>query len=166
MKSLYLSLTLVCLVGCGPGFTTEKVTGKVTLDGQAIEGAAVTFQPVEGGTGMPAVGTTDANGAYTITDMRGGDFGTGAVAGEYRVGVMWFKPSGVDLSQATGESGGSEEDGDKGDSKAARTKISGPDSALPAAYQNPTTSTLTATVVAGENEFNFELDSKFKPAKK
>ncbi len=163
MKLLQLGLLLVCVAvaGCGGGVNGEKVTGKVTLDGVAIEGASITFQPKEGGTGMPAVGTTDADGVYTLTDMRDDNVGGGAVAGDYVVGVMWFKPSGKDLSQATGESAGEESGMD--DDKKSRSGISGPDSLLPTAYQNPKTSGLEYTVVSGENTFDIELDSKFKP---
>lgn len=166
MKNLQLGLVLLFAAGCGPGIDAQMVTGKVTLDNQAIEGAAITFQPVEGGTGKPAIGLTDASGVYAVTDTRDGAVvGSGAVAGEYKVGVLWFKPSANDSSNATGESSGADQGSGEGDSKSARTKVSGPDSLLPAAYQNPKTSGLTVTVVPGENTFNFELDSKFKPKK-
>ncbi|GAB5406007.1 MAG: hypothetical protein Aurels2KO_42380 [Aureliella sp.] len=163
MRLLQLGLLLFCVAatGCGSGISGQPVTGTVTLDGVAIEGASITFQPKEGGTGMPAVGTTDANGVYTLTDMRDENVGAGAVEGDYNVGVLWFKPSGKDLSQATGESEGEESGMD--DDKKSRSGISGPDSLLPTEYQNPKTSGLEYTVVSGENTFDISLDSKFKP---
>jgi len=159
----------MALVGCNGGPAVKPVTGTVTLDGKPISGAVITFQPVEGGTGMPAVGTTDASGKYTVTDMAATNIGSGAVAGEYRVGVMWFKPSGKDLSQATGESGGNEEAAvatDKSAAKAAATEVSGPEALLPVDYQDPKTSGLTASVGSGDNTFDFALTSDFKGAGK
>jgi hypothetical protein len=149
-------LALVVLVGCDSGLPVNPVTGKVTLDGKAISGAIVTFQPVEGGTGKPATGTTDANGVYTLTDLRDKDIGRGAEAGDYKVGVMWYKSEGKDTSSATG----SEDAAD--DNRAAHQKVTGPPALVPEHYLNPATSGLTATVKSGKNEFNFDLDSKAK----
>ena len=166
LRALSICTLLVAITGCGDGISEVPVTGTVTLDGTPISGAAITFQPVPGGTGMPAIGNTDANGAFTVSDLRAKDIGNGAVAGDYQVGVLWFKPSANDSSQATGASGGGEESSQK-DDRASRSKVSGPDALLPAAYQNPSTSGLTASVSAGsDNKFTFELDSKFKPATK
>lgn len=142
----------------------QPVTGTVTLDGQAINGAAVTFKPVEGGTGMPAVGTTDESGVFKVTDMRSDKIGSGAMVGEYKVGVLWYKPSSTANASATGGDSGSE---DVKEDKKARQQATGPDALLPVAYQNPETSGLTATVVDGSNEFKFELTSSYKaPAAK
>lgn len=148
-------LSLALLSGCGDGVDTHPVSGTITLDGTPIQGASVTFQPVEGGTGMPAVGTTDANGKYQLTDMRSDDVGSGAEAGEYRVGVLWYKPTGEDTSSATGDSTG-ESVGDE----QSRQGVTGPEALLPAKYQNPKTSELTTTVTAGKNTIDFELLSK------
>jgi hypothetical protein len=158
---LFLSLTLLGLVGCGSGVNSIPVTGKVTLDGTPISGAVITFQPVEGGTGMPAVGTTDSSGQYTVTDMRSESLGSGAVAGEYKVGVMWYKPDPNDTSQATGETAG---DANTDDDKASHQQVSGPDSLLPVAYNSPDSSGLTASVKAGSSTFDFDLVSSFKGA--
>lgn len=160
MKFLSLGLLLLCVAGCGGGFSGETVTGKVTLDGGVIEGAAITFQPVEGGTGMAAVGTADANGEFTLNDLR--PESQGVAAGEYNIGIQWFKPSGPDLSQMTGESAG-EDQGQ--DDKASHTGAPKANAALPVAYQTAKTSGLTFTVVAGDNDCQIELDSKFKGAK-
>ncbi|MEO8270908.1 MAG: hypothetical protein ABI557_14390 [Aureliella sp.] len=78
----------------------------------------------------------------------------GAVAGAYKVGVLWYKASGPDLSQATGSSEMKED-------KKEKTKVSGPDALLPTYYGNPETSLLTYTVASGPNEYNISLDSKF-----
>ena len=154
-------LVAMC-VGCGGGPNVQSVTGTITLDGKPISGAVVTFQPIEGGTGQPAVGTTDVEGKYTVTDMKSDKIGSGAAAGEYRVGVMWFKP-GADSSQATGASGGNEETAVSNDKKDV-TSVSGPEALLPADYQSPTSSGLTASVNAGANTIDFPLVSSYKAA--
>lgn len=167
---MYRSLALSCftvaltaLVGCGPGGPSlNKVTGTVTLDGAPLPGATVTLQPLAGGTGKPATGIADANGAYTVTDMTSKNIGGGAAVGDYQVSVLWYKPS-KDSSQATGADGG--EDKSVGNDKSSASKVSGPDTLLPAAYQNPATSGIIFSVVKGTNPpFDIKLDSKFKGA--
>ena len=163
LARLSVAFLVVAFVGCDGGPAVKPVTGTVTLDGTPIAGAVITFQPTEGSTGKPAVGTSDASGNFTVTDMNSDNIGSGAVAGEYRVGVMWFKP-GTDSSQATGESGGNEEEAVKND-KAAVSTVSGPEALLPPDYQSPVTSGLTATVGTGDNTFKFDLKSDYKAAK-
>ena len=76
-----LAMALVAL-GCGKG-NLVPVKGVVTLDGQPLEGASVTFVPEENG-GFPAGGRTDANGAFHLSTYSDGD---GARLGDYRVTV-------------------------------------------------------------------------------
>lgn len=162
MRALCLSLLVLTgfSLGCGSGYNLHPVTGKVTLDGAPLSGATVTLKPLA--EGKPATGTADANGVYTITDMRP-DAGPGAEPGEYRVGILWYKATGPDLSQMTGESSGYKPEEE---SKAARNTVQGPKTDLPVAYQNPDTSGLTISVRAGENKHDFELKSTFKGAGK
>ncbi len=155
---------MLAMVGCDSGPKVQPVTGTVTLDGTAIPGANITFSPVAGGTGAAAVGTSDASGKYTVTDMKSTKPGSGAAAGDYKVGIRWYKPSDPSSASATGDGG---ETTKLADDKAARTQVSGPEVLLPSAYGDPETSGLTATVSAsGENTFDFPLDSKFKGAGK
>ena len=56
------ALCLVVISGCG--YTdVAPVTGTVTLDGQPISGASITFQPESG---RPSYGGTDQNGNYKL----------------------------------------------------------------------------------------------------
>ena len=162
MKALSLIALLivsVTAVGCGPPYTLHSVTGKVTLDGVPLVGATVTLKPI-GADAKPASGTCDKNGEYSVVDMRP-EGAAGAAAGEYKVGILWYKPS-VDTSQMT-SGGSSAADVEKADdSKEARSGTTGPKSELPTAYQNPDTSELTLTVKPGTNKSDFALDSKFK----
>jgi hypothetical protein len=70
--------------GCGGGAAKlHKVNGKVTLDGQPLSGASVTFEPQDYSTGIQAAtGKTGADGSYSLTTTTTGD---GAMAGDYKV---------------------------------------------------------------------------------
>jgi hypothetical protein len=71
--------------GCGEEnpYGTVPVTGKVTVDGQPMEGIHVSFVPVsEGGRG--AGGYTDAAGGFVLS-TPGAPHGGGCVPGGYEV---------------------------------------------------------------------------------
>ena len=85
---LFCVLGVAC-VGCGDGLPTGKVTGVVTMDGDPLESALVTFSPAEGG--MNSTGITDENGEYTMTYIAGGG-GEGALLGTNTVTVTTFTP--------------------------------------------------------------------------
>ena len=52
-----------CLAGCSDGLNLVPVSGTVTLDGVPLKGANVVFRPEQG---RLSVGTTDAEGRYTL----------------------------------------------------------------------------------------------------
>lgn len=89
---------LLSLTGCG-GSPYVPVTGVVTLDGKAVEGAAVMFIPVADHH-LPATGKTDANGKFTLKTNSA----DGAMPGDYLVTVTAVKISGV-TTEAGGVSG-------------------------------------------------------------
>lgn len=160
-RSVLCFIALI-FVGCGDGGpSVSLVTGKVTLDGSPLADAVINLSPVPNGTGKAAVGKSDAQGMFTVTDATSKKIGSGAVNGEYQVGVLWYKPDANDTSRSSG-SGESSMVSDK----SAATKTTGPQSTLPAAYQDPKTSGLTLTVKSGTNTLDLALDSKFKGAKK
>ena len=74
-----------CLVtpGCGSGGKLATVRGKVTLNGQPLQGALVEFQPTDPG-GSPSSGMTDAEGRYEL--MYTFDK-SGAAPGEHVVSI-------------------------------------------------------------------------------
>jgi hypothetical protein len=72
--------------GCSSGPRMHEVSGTVTLDGKAVEGASVVFTPVAPD-GQLAGGKTDAQGAYKL---RTGEQ-DGALAGKYLVTVLLTK---------------------------------------------------------------------------
>ncbi len=70
------------LAGCGSSYDVGKVSGTVTLDGEPLAGAVVTFSPTKGG--APSFGRTDASGKYTLQYTRDT---AGAEIGEHSVSV-------------------------------------------------------------------------------
>jgi hypothetical protein len=116
-------MILAVIAGCGSAQGLQRVTGKVTLDGKPLEGAAVEFQPTAQG-GSPSYGVTDAGGAFKLMFTIDKE---GAMLGDHTVRIS--KTEGA---------------------KATET--------LPAKYNMK--STLTATVTAGSNTFDFPLSSE------
>ncbi|WP_166828192.1 carboxypeptidase-like regulatory domain-containing protein [Thalassoroseus pseudoceratinae] len=86
--------------GCGgeSGPELGEVSGRVLLDGNAVEGASVKFSPVEGG--RPSFGTTNANGDYELeyTEDR-----TGAVLGKHTVEISTGQVSGEESAAGNTE---------------------------------------------------------------
>jgi hypothetical protein len=76
------------LSGCGENSGTVRVMGTVKLDGQPVEGALVTFVPVQGA-GRSASGRTDETGQFRLTTLREED---GAMPGEYKAIVVYDEP--------------------------------------------------------------------------
>lgn len=126
--------------------TTHSVTGKVTLDGEPVEGAMVTFVPK--GSGDSAVGVTEAGGTYNLSTFASGD---GAVAGEYDVKIVKFEGSESTVEAEDEEEGGAfipTDPHDTGDQA----------NLLPKKYATPGASGLTATVSEEPNTFDFPLE--------
>jgi len=133
------------ILGCGGGggLSLVRVKGKVSYKGQPVSGASVTFQPSEG---TPAVGTTDANGEFTLT--TGGR--PGAVVGEHRVAITKYSGAATPMAEPKPE--------DMRKMQMERSS-SGPTNEIPMKYANSATSGLVATVSskASENEFEYTL---------
>ena len=65
-NAFFVSVSIFLVVGCGPkGPELGDVTGRITMDGEAVEAAYVTFLPMFPG-GMELVGKTDADGNYDV----------------------------------------------------------------------------------------------------
>jgi hypothetical protein len=153
---------LFVVSGCNSGLRTEYVEGVVTLDGEPIEGALVTFHP-SGEETLIAAGDTDANGKYVLTAPEGGKPGRGTTLGDYKVTISKRKPT-VDTSVAaepvklTGPP--SAQEMAAGDMARRQAGLPPPFAYItPKEYNNPKTSGFTATVVRGKNRFNFDMVS-------
>ena len=151
----------VSFIGCGSGSgfpKTYPVTGKVTLNGKAIEGAMVTFQLADGKEN--AIGSTDASGEFKLSMFQPGD---GAVPGQYRVGIKKLPPGELAASTnapppGTLASGDIPADYAPPVANEGTTKAKAPKSEVPEKYGNDQASGLRATVTeSGPNRFDFDL---------
>ena len=149
--ALVVSLfSLAGLVGCGSGpeVDTVPVTGKVTLDGEPVEGATVDFVP-DIPKGRSAVGRTDRHGAYTLMTVEPGD---GALPGSYRIRVRKTSDSTAPITHAN-----QEEASGRASNMSRRSEVT---HELPAKYANKDESGLKAEVTAdGGNNFPLKLTS-------
>jgi hypothetical protein len=130
------------LVGCGSG-TGIAVTGTVTLDGEVLPGALVTFRPADQKTeGLGGAGTTGPDGKYTLRDARSGG---GLAPGQYKVSISRrLRPDGSvpppDVPPI--------------ESDARET--------LPPRYSDPQQSSLRANVSKEQTSYDFPLKQKQK----
>jgi hypothetical protein len=141
------ALLVLAAVGCSAGKPasnrpqTHPAKGRVTLGGEPVKGATVTFKPEGQGSGCS--GITDDGGNFRLSTFTGGD---GAIPGKYRVGVTKFDTAatGVDVNSP----------GYAPPSVSAAP----PKSLLPESYADPAKSGLTAEVFGGKaNVFEFDL---------
>jgi hypothetical protein len=137
-KSLAAVVVLI-FGGCtgAEGPDTVAVTGTVTVNGSPLEGASVTFHPIEGSENVLASqAVTDAAGRFRLaTHVGGGRFKDGIVPGKYSVVVT------------------------KLDTAAISSTLAPPKNLLPEKYDSPTTSGLSAEVSADkENDFKFSIN--------
>ena len=157
---LGLAACAVAMTGCPGGgevLDTDYVEGLVTLDGEPVPGATVTFRPVVEGQGVSATGITDASGVYKLTAVGTGEAtaeaGAGTLAGEYYVGVL----------KATIETALSAEEAEQRGEEYVPTQPGqgeGITHVVPEKYNNPRESGLKVTVQAGKNNIPIELTSQ------
>ena len=148
-------LAAIALAGCGGGEedlnrpATYPVTGVVTLGGDPVAGAQITFYSNAGGDAAhSAFGRTDAEGRYELTTFESGD---GAVPGEYLVTAKKFDtpPPPAEPAEDSMENYVPPSPTDKPPAP--------PKNELPAQYAARQSTPLKATVTEGENEIPLEL---------
>ncbi|WP_417381247.1 carboxypeptidase-like regulatory domain-containing protein [Gimesia sp.] len=148
-SALALFFPLFFLLGCGS--TEDKrpqrtaVSGIVTFDGEPIEGASITFRPVEE-SGQTANGRSNEEGQFQMGTFEGTD---GVVAGDYIVMISKIK--------STSSPEVLPEDDPNYDPDPQPEPP--PENLLPEKYSNAETSGLTVTVLKGEaiTDLKFEL---------
>jgi hypothetical protein len=129
----------MALAGCGggasDGIPREPISGKVTLDGKALDTGLITFSPTE--EGKPTAGTAVQDGSYRVSRSEGPS------PGLHRVNIWSQKPTGKKKPNA-------DEPG---------TFIEETRETIPARYNH--NSELKAEVKPGAaNQFNFDLTSE------
>ena len=152
-----LLVGLVCFAGCGSDDGHRKVTGKVTMNGEPVDGASLMFY-AQDSTGEGGGGKTDASGNYSITApsaVKGGLF-----PGEYKVTIAKYAEV-VDEDQQAYESGEITYD-ELQERKAAKGpygKVETGELLTPAQYSNTNATPLTVTVTddSKQNVFDFDL---------
>lgn len=145
-----LSFIVLTAVGAICGCSSEAsvqgvmpVSGKVTYQGEAVEGATVIFTPE--GDNRSASGITDTEGKYQLTTLQAGD---GALPGSYKVTI--YKTEEEDpISDEERQKYFHENQGRMPPVKMREL--------LPAKYKQPATAGLTAKVESGRNDFPFDL---------
>ena len=153
IQLLIALITISAIVGChtGPkGLPTCYVEGIVSLDGQPMDGALVTFIPtVMGDDTKIATGYSNESGKYTLTS-DGGLPQKGALAGDYSVTIVKDKVE--SLAPVESESSRSQLSGDS--SLSRRTRLT------PDEYGAVSTTPLKMTVKKGKNVLNLEMKSQ------
>ena len=138
------------ILGCGGAkLKTVFVEGVITLDGKPLADAMVKFSPKDDGGGATyAQGQTDSSGRYLLTAMQGGGTGKGTTPGEYIVLVTKHEIRQLDKPM---ESMGG-----------APPKTTETVNVLPKVYNDVKAARFSATVVAGKNKFDFNIESDAK----
>ena len=137
-KMIMFCAILSLLSGCGDsGPELAAVTGTITLDGNPLHGALVTFRPT-GEVATTSYGVSNKDGFYSLMFTRDK---SGAMPGDYEVDIETTMPSKSELAEMKAEG-----------------KEPPPFVPLPKKYKQP--GALTAKVASGKNTIDFPLDTK------
>ena len=92
-----LTFSLVTFLGCGGKYKMAPVTGTITVDGNPLADATVSFTPQAVGTESPAsTGKTDQAGKYSLSLVIDGT--NGAVVGKHQVVIAKSFESSSDVA--------------------------------------------------------------------
>ncbi len=161
-------LTIACLLvgvigstGCQKDLGYRKTTGTVTMDGQPVEGATVTFYSASTTGAGGGSARTDANGAFDATASDAPKAGLGLMPGEYTVTVVKSETV-VDEDQAAFDAGEITYDElqDRKAQKGPYAKAEPAKLLTPEQYASSRTTPLKVTVSDDPkaNVFDFNLD--------
>lgn len=144
-------VAILACSGCGP--RRFSVEGAVFLDGEPVEGAAVTFVPTAGG--RPGLSVTDAAGRFF---MRDGGMANGLLPGHYD--ILVFKVIfGPVRSGNMPLSGPRREAGSPSDIEAFVGERVIKEYIVPHKYTTPATSGLSVTVSGTMGPLELQLSS-------
>ena len=146
---LFLVITLALFaVGCGCGTRRDLgwVSGRITLDGNPVDGAHIEFTPVL--EGRPSAGTSDSTGSYVLS-YKGSV--KGARIGEHDVTMTTFREE-LTVVEPTGD----EEPTDSNGREDSIKIIPGRAEEIPEKYAKEK---IRVTVEPGSNTINLELTS-------
>ncbi len=147
---LPLGFLLLVVAGCGPQRPPMgKVQGVVTLDGEPLSAGSIQFWP---DVGRPSRSSINEDGTYELTTFDAGD---GALVGNHVVTIKSTR-----LTEADPEISSTQEE-----IEYYREKRPTPIRAakvvwiIPEKYSERRSTPLTAKVVEGDNEINFDIPS-------
>ncbi|MDO4586198.1 MAG: carboxypeptidase-like regulatory domain-containing protein [Planctomycetia bacterium] len=155
MKKILLLVSVLCCVtvlfccGCGPKntFGVVDVQGKITVDGEPVEGISVTMAPADPSQ-RAAAGVTDAEGKFRV--VTPGAKVPGVMPGDYSLTFqkeIWVTADGSPVENL-------EYDPSKPEPKMF------PKDLLPTKYKDAKLSECKVTVVDKNTKIEFDLSSK------
>ena len=159
--TVFLGFFVLVSIGCGnPDSNFVKVEGTVSYNGTPVDGAIITFMPVDQ-SGTSGSGGTDASGRYTLNSPGAAREGSGVLPGEYTVLIQKEEvtsilgPDTIALQQGqiTEEDYRKRMDA-KGIDSDSRTEVK---DLLPVKYRRANLSPLKVTVDKGNSKHDFEL---------
>ena len=145
-----LLVTVSGVIGCRDSRypPTFRVTGVITMQGEPVDRATVSFLPSDGQ--HPANGITDESGVFELSTFNRND---GATPGEFVVTIQKFPV--VEIKTVPGGIPYDPENETNADEPRRRRVV---ENELPKKYAGPKSSGFTATVDTNdENHFEFEL---------
>lgn len=152
MRAASLAMGLIVCCGCGNGMVDLRA--KVTLDGQPLEGAAVTLFSSGEKRNRPASGLSDAEGNVRFTTLTPND---GVLPGSYAV-VVIKAPKSVDEELATYDRN-NPADLERIMARERSGNVDYTPTVLPRDYLSPDTTPLHCTVPPENDEVVFALNS-------
>lgn len=141
---------LVTVFGCSDNSGLGKryaVSGTVSYNGKPVEKGTITFKPATDSESARAASGDIKDGKYSLTTAEPGD---GALPGSYKVTVV---AKDMDTAELTAAAKGGQHHHDAAFAKAVKTAKA----LVPAKYQIPDTSGLTAEVKESSNSIPFDL---------
>jgi hypothetical protein len=136
------ALAAALAAGCSGGPTLGKVTGTVTLDDKALPKGTITFETAGQ---RPATARVENGQIVEATTYKAGD---GVPVGSHTLSISAFD----DAASAVAD--------DPGKGKAPGSNYMTGKSLVPARYNDPSTSGLTAVIKPGSNPLELKLTSK------
>lgn len=165
-----LAAVLVGLLGAVSGCWWQRgpdvqfVEGILTMDGSPLDGATVTFFPIDDA-GLGAAGLSGPDGRYMLNSPRARLRG-GALAGAYAITVTKYEDATSTFRTAAPDPAADPQAFAKWqaefDDHLRRSADKPPRLLTPKEYSETKSSGLTATVKPGRNTIDFELKSDFK----
>ncbi|WP_165071323.1 carboxypeptidase regulatory-like domain-containing protein [Paludisphaera rhizosphaerae] len=143
-------VAIAATFGCsgGDGLPRQAVSGKVTLDGQPLDSATISFQPMAGSGEVTSAAATVSAGSFSISAADG------LVPGKYRVSVSAKR-------EVAAKSGAKKKQIDNvtGELVDPPADAAVTQETIPARF-NAQTELTTEVTAAGPNDFTFAVTSK------